>query len=100
MLLIRCPYCEADRAEVEFTYAGEAHIDRPEDPSALSDAEWEAFLFLRSNPRGRHFERWYHIHGCARYFNAVRDTVSDKFLMTYKAREPRPTELEIADAKK
>ena len=100
MLLIRCPYCEADRAEVEFTYAGEAHIDRPEDPSALSDAEWEAFLFLRSNPRGTNFERWYHIHGCARYFNAVRDTVSDKFLMTYKAGEPRPTELEIADAKK
>jgi sarcosine oxidase subunit delta len=100
MLLIRCPYCEADRAEVEFTYAGEAHIDRPEDPSALSDAEWEAFLFLRSNPRGTHFERWYHIHGCARYFNAVRDTVSDKFLMTYKAGEPRPPELEIADAKK
>ena len=100
MLLIRCPYCEADRAEVEFTYAGEAHIERPADPSAVSDAEWEAFLFLRSNPRGTHFERWYHIHGCARYFNAVRDTVSDKFLMTYKAREPRPTELEIADAKK
>jgi sarcosine oxidase subunit delta len=100
MLLIRCPYCEQDRAEVEFAYAGEAHIERPEDPSALNDAEWEAFLFLRSNPRGRHFERWYHIHGCARYFNAVRDTVSDKFLMTYEAGKPRPTDLEIEDAKK
>ena len=100
MLLIRCPYCEADRAEVEFTYAGEAHIDRPEDPSALSNAEWEAFLFLRSNPRGTHFERWYHIHGCARYFNAVRDSVSDKFLITYQAGKPRPTEREIEDAGK
>ena len=100
MLLIRCPYCEADRAEVEFTYAGEAHIDRPEDPSALSDAEWEAFLFLRSNPRGTHFERWYHIHGCARYFNAVRDSVSDKFLITYQAGKPRPTGPEIEDAGK
>ncbi len=100
MLLIRCPYCQADRAEVEFAYAGEAHIDRPEDPSALDDAEWEVFLFLRANPRGRHFERWYHIHGCARYFNAVRDTVSDKFIMTYQAGKPRPTEREIEDAKK
>ena len=100
MFLIRCPYCEADRAEVEFTYAGEAHIDRPEDPSALSDAEWEAFLFLRSNPRGTHFERWYHIHGCARYFNAVRDSVSDKFLITYQAGKPRPTGPEIEDAEK
>ncbi len=100
MLLIRCPYCQAERAEVEFAYAGEAHIVRPEDPSALNDAEWEAFLFLRSNPRGTHFERWYHIHGCARYFNAVRDTVSDKFIMTYKAGKPRPTAQEIEDAKK
>ncbi len=100
MLLIRCPYCQQDRAEVEFAYAGEAHIDRPSDPSALSDAEWESFLFLRSNPRGTHFERWVHIHGCARYFNAVRDTVSDRFLMTYEAGKPRPTKREIEEAKK
>ena len=30
------------------------------------------------------------MHGCARFFNAVRDTVTDKFLMTYKAGEPKP----------
>ena len=41
-------------------------------------------------PRGIIFERWRHIHGCARFFNAVRDTVTDKFLMTYKAGEPKP----------
>ena len=29
-------------------------------------------------------------HGCGRFFNAVRDTVSDKFLTTYKAGAPRP----------
>ena len=100
MLLIRCPYCEQDRPEIEFSYAGEAHINRPLDPSALSDAEWESFLFLRSNTRGTHFERWYHIHGCARYFNAVRDTVSDKFIMTYPAGQSRPTESEIKAAQK
>ncbi|MEO1910704.1 MAG: sarcosine oxidase subunit delta, partial [Paracoccus sp. (in: a-proteobacteria)] len=43
-----------------------------------------------TNARGPHFERWRHIHGCARFFNAVRDTVSDRFLMTYKAGEARP----------
>ena len=37
MLLIRCPYCEQDLPELEFTYAGEAHIARPQDPSTLSD---------------------------------------------------------------
>ena len=32
MLLIRCPYCETERPEIEFRYAGEAHIARPADP--------------------------------------------------------------------
>ncbi len=100
MLLIRCPYCQVERAEIEFTQVGQAHIERPKDPSSTSDAEWERFLFLRSNPAGIHFERWYHIHGCARYFNAVRDTISDKFIMTYKAGKPRPGEDEIEMAKK
>jgi sarcosine oxidase subunit delta len=36
------------------------------------------------------FERWRHIHGCGRFFNAARDTVSDRFLLTYKAGEPKP----------
>ena len=90
MLLNHCPYCDETLPELEFAYAGEAHIARPLDPSAMSDEEWRDFLFIRSNPKGPHFERWRHIHGCARFFNAVRDTVSDRFLMTYKAGAPRP----------
>jgi sarcosine oxidase subunit delta len=45
-----------------------------------------------------HAERWRHINGCGRFFNALRDTVSDRFLTTYKAGEARPviTELEAA----
>ena len=90
MLLIHCPYCEDSLPELEFTYAGEAHIARPADPSALSDEEWRDFLFIRTNARGPHYERWRHLHGCGRFFNAVRDTVSDRFLTTYKAGAPRP----------
>ena len=89
MLLIHCPYCDEQRAEIEFAYAGEAHIARPPDPAALSDEDWTQYLFIRSNPRGRHHERWRHIHGCGRFFNAVRDTVTDKFEVTYQAGEPR-----------
>ena len=89
MILIHCPYCDEKRAELEFAYAGEAHIARPLDPSALSDEEWETYLFIRNNPRGRHHERWRHVHGCGLVFNAVRDTVTDKFETTYKAGEPR-----------
>lgn len=90
MLLIHCPYCEDTLPEAEFAYAGEAHIARPADPSALSDEEWRDFLFIRTNARGTHFERWRHLHGCGRFFNAARDTVSDRFLTTYKAGEARP----------
>ncbi|MBE7183279.1 MAG: sarcosine oxidase subunit delta [Methylobacterium mesophilicum] len=95
MLLIRCPYCEAERPEVEFVYAGEAHISRPQLPSTFSDEGWRDHLFIRTNPRGLHYERWRHMHGCGRFFNAARDTVSDKFALTYKAGEPRPSESEL-----
>lgn len=90
MLLIHCPYCEEILPEAEFTYAGQAHVVRAETPSELSDQDWAEFLFVRENVKGVHFERWRHFHGCGRFFNAARDTVSDKFLTTYKAGEPRP----------
>ena len=90
MLLIHCPYCDEERPELEFRNAGEAHIARPENIAEISDEEFEGFFFIRSNPKGIIYERWRHIHGCARFFNAVRDSVSDKFLMTYKAGEKKP----------
>ncbi len=90
MLLIRCPYCEEERPELEFRNAGEAHIARPADMAAISDDDFEKFFFIRSNEKGIVHERWRHMHGCARFFNAVRDTITDRFLMTYKAGEPKP----------
>ena len=90
MLLIHCPYCEETLPEAEFTYAGQAHIARPANPSETTDAEWRDFLFIRANARGPHYERWRHFHGCGRFFNAVRDTVSDRFLTTYRIDAPRP----------
>jgi sarcosine oxidase subunit delta len=91
MLLIHCPYCDEERPELEFRNAGEAHIARPENIAEISDEEFEGFFFIRSNPKGLVYERWRHMYGCARFFNAVRDSVSDKFLMTYKAGEKKPT---------
>jgi sarcosine oxidase, subunit delta len=89
MLLITCPHC-GPRPETEFRGGGEAHLARPADPSALGDEAWAEFLFFRTNPKGVHAERWNHAHGCQRWFNALRDTVSDRILATYKAGEPRP----------
>ena len=90
MLLIRCPYCEQDRPELEFRNMGEAHIARPAFADNPTDEVWEGFLYTRSNPKGLIAERWRHVHGCSRFFNAVRHTVTDKFVKIYKQGEPKP----------
>lgn len=84
MLLIHCPYCEMDRPELEFAHAGEAHLQRPENPAAATDQQWAEFLYFRSNTRGRYAERWRHAEGCGRFFNAIRDSVTDRIETTYK----------------
>jgi sarcosine oxidase, subunit delta len=75
MLLITCPHC-GPRDETEFTYGGEAGVAYPSDPDALTDEEWAEYLFVRANPRGAHAERWCHTSGCRRWFDVVRDTVT------------------------
>jgi len=89
MLLITCPYC-GERAESEFSYGGEAHIARPSDPEKASDADWADYLYLRTNTKGVYFERWLHAHGCRRWFNIARHTVSYEVLAVYEMGAPPP----------
>lgn len=96
MLLINCPWC-GPRDETEFKCGGEAHIARPADPSALSDEEWAAFLFMRTNTKGAHRERWVHAHGCRRWFNVERDTVTYEILRVYPMGAPAE-DVEAAEA--
>lgn len=93
MLLIDCPYC-GPRNEAEFGYGGEAHIARPEAPEALSDGEWGDYLFMKTNRKGLFLERWVHSHGCRRWFNAARDTVTYEILAVYEmgAKPPKLTD--------
>ncbi len=86
MLLIPCPYC-GKRPEIEFTYGGQAHLVRPQDPSRLDDQQWAEYLYMRTNTKGVHAERWRHARGCGRFFNALRDTTSDQFVTTYQIGE-------------
>lgn len=51
---------------------------------SLDDQSWAEYLYIRSNPRGVHAERWRHINGCARFFNVRRNTITDEILTTYK----------------
>ena len=89
MLLIPCPWC-GPRDEIEFRYGGQAHVDYPQDPAALSDEEWADFLFMRDNPRGEWSERWTHAAGCRRWFNVVRNTVTNEVRASYPMGQPPP----------
>ena len=89
MYLIPCPWC-GERDQREFRSGGEAHIARPLEPEHLNDGAWADYLFMRTNPVGLYAERWVHAHGCRRWFNVLRDTVSDRILAVYRMDEAQP----------
>lgn len=89
MFIIECPYC-GPRDQSEFSYGGQAHISRPTNSEELSDAEWAEFVFIRDNPKGLLAERWNHAAGCRKWFNALRDTATDRIYAIYEMGVPRP----------
>ena len=86
MFQLNCPWCGL-RDETEYKYGGQAHVAHPEDPDTLTDEEWAEYLFFRDNPKGPFAERWVHSAGCRRWFNAVRDTVTNEFVTIYRPGE-------------
>jgi len=89
MQLIECPWC-GPREEVDFSYGGQAHVPYPDNSAELSDVEWSQFVFFRENTKGAFRERWMHSAGCRRWFNAVRDTTTYRFLAVYTLDEKAP----------
>ena len=75
MLLIPCPHC-GPRAQLEFTYGGDATVRRPRDPSGVPVREWLDHVYLRDNPRGAHWEWWQHAAGCRRWIRVRRDSAT------------------------
>ncbi len=88
MLRLTCPYCGVDADESELAPGGAAHLRR-EGPGS-GDAAFEAYLFLRDNPKGAHLERWRHAYGCGKWFIAARDTVTMQVFGTYPAQSSGP----------
>ena len=77
-MLIRCPIC-GERHVSEFTYEGDATVARP----ALNEtdpAPWQAYIYDRANPRGRHREYWHHTGGCRSWLVVERDTLTHDIL--------------------
>ncbi len=85
MLRLNCPVCGL-RDETEFSYLGDATVQRPgmgnTDPAAWSD-----FVFIRDNPRGAHSELWHHVSGCRQWLVVERDTATHKIGTCRLARE-------------
>ncbi len=91
MLLIPCPYCGMERPEIEFRHGGEAHVARPADPAARQRRGLGANTSISARTRRACSPSAGATSlGCGRFFNVLRDTVSDRILAAYKAGEPRP----------
>ena len=63
----------------------------------MTDAEWADFLFMRTNPKGAHQERWVHTHGCRRWFNVERHTVTNAIVRAYAPGVAAGTPAETAE---
>ena len=87
MMQIPCILC-GKRDENEFVCGGTSHIVRP--PIEAGDQAWGEYLFFRENPKGVHLERWRLVHGCGRWFNVARDTVTHEILSAYPMSEAAP----------
>ncbi len=90
MMKIDCPFC-GPRDEHEFKCGGQSHIQRPGPHTQVSDEDWAAYLHMRDNPRGWHFERWLHAGGCRQWMNLVRHTVTHDIAAVYAMNEPKPS---------
>lgn len=90
MFIIKCPYC-GERDQSEFSHGGEAHIARPEWREDMTDAEWSDFVFLRHNTKGVIAERWVHSAGCGKWFNCLRNSITDEIYGSYKMGEEPPS---------
>ncbi|MCK1396794.1 sarcosine oxidase subunit delta [Bradyrhizobium sp. 4] len=71
---IPCPHCGA-RDVQEFTYLGDAGLQRP-DGLAATEAAMFDYVYLRDNLRGLHEELWYHGAGCHAWLAVRRHTLT------------------------
>jgi len=88
MLTLECPCCGVIADETELQPGGEAHLKRFGPGS--SDNDFDGYMFARRNPRGVHFERWRHAHGCGKWFLAARCTATLEVFGTYPAQTAAP----------
>ena len=95
---ITCPYC-GTRDVVEFTYQGDATVTRP-DPASTDQAAWNAYVYDRANPTGKHSELWQHSGGCRAHLVVERDTVSHVITsVAFAGAKPKPARTTVPKRK-
>ena len=82
---VTCPCC-GERDYGEFSIYGDASRQRPHNDDTDADT-WYEYVFLRTNPKGRHMEYWQHIQGCRQWLVVDRDTVTHEVYSVSLARD-------------
>lgn len=77
MILINCPHC-GERTEEEFLYGGDVEHRRPANPSAMSDSEWNDYIYCVPNTKGWASEHWWHARGCSRWIVIQRNSINNE----------------------
>jgi sarcosine oxidase subunit delta len=85
---IPCPYCGA-RDLHEFTYLGDATVERPDPDAADALDRFVEYVYVRDNPAGPHREFWYHGSGCQSWLIVNRDTRTHEILGSEAASKAR-----------
>jgi len=86
---IPCPYCGV-RGNEEFTYLGDATVQRPDPAAANAQSAFFEYTYLRDNPSGLHQEYWYHGAGCRSWLVVTRNTRTHEIGDVKLASEAKP----------
>ena len=96
MLRIKCPWCGV-RNEDEFSYGGDATVERPADDASQDD--WYDYVYIRDNTAGRHLEYWHHVNGCRAWIVLDRDTLTHEIFSIEPASPDLPLSVQGGSTK-
>ena len=86
MLIIDCPWC-GSRAQTEFTYEGDATVERPDNGDEKAFFE---YVYIRDNPSGWLDEMWQHTSGCRRFLKVRRHVTTHEIAGSAKPGDALP----------
>ena len=89
-MLIPCPHC-GPRPVEEFTFLGDASVQRPTSNDPATMEQWFDYVYLRDNPKGRFDEFAHHAGGCRSWLVISRDTATHEVFSCVTAGTYRAT---------